>query len=73
MMRQKFIMQKLSGSHYLVIRQCNQSIADLIYWLEKHLSSGSRGIGSTVNLGGQIVNSNVKIDVKFVHRIGKVF
>ena len=73
MMRQKFIMQKLSGSHYLVIRQCNQSIADLIYWLEKHQSSGSRGIGSTVNLGGQIVNSNVKIDVKFVHRIGKVF
>ena len=65
MMGRKFIMQKLSGSHYLVIRLCNQSIADLIYWLKKHQSYGSRSIGSTLNLGGQIVNSNFKIDAKF--------
>ena len=65
MMRQNLIMQKLSGSHYLVIRLCNQSIADLIYWLEKHQSSDSKGIGSTLNLGGQVVNSDFKIDAKF--------
>ena len=65
MMRQNLIMQKLSGSHYLVIRLCNQSIADLIYWLEKHQSSGSRDIGSTLNLGGQVVNSDFKIDAIF--------
>ena len=65
MMRQNLIMQKLSGSHYLVIRLCNQSIADLIYWLEKHQSSGCRGIGSTLNLGGQIVNCDFKIDDRF--------
>ena len=64
MMRQNLIMQKLSGSHYLVIRLCNQSIADLIYWLEKHQSSSSRGIGCTLNLGGQIVNSDFKIEAK---------
>ena len=45
--------------------QAVQSIADLIYWLEKHQSSGSRGLGSTLNMGGQIVNSDVKIDAKF--------
>ena len=65
MMRQNLIMQKLSGSHYLVIRLCNQSIADMIYWLEKHQSYGCRGIESTLNLGGQIVNSDFKIDAKF--------
>ena len=65
MMRRKFIMQKLSGSHYLVIRLCNQSITDLIYWKEKHQSSGCRGIGSPLNLGGQIVSSNIKIGIKF--------
>ena len=32
--------------------QAVQSIADLIYWLEKHQSSGSRGLGSTLNMGG---------------------
>ena len=39
--------------------QVVQSIADLIYWLEKHQSSCIRGIGSTLNLSGQIEKNKV--------------
>ena len=53
--------------------QAVQSIADLIYWLEKHQSSGSRPIGSTLNVGVQTEKIRFcKIDAKF-YRIEKVF